>query len=434
MGKRLDVQLEVDRAQLLLCMSEAMELACPTLAGHQKRVAFIAGEIAAVLDLPEVLRRRLFVAALLHDVGALSPEEKMDLYASKVEECDTHCIRGARLLHQVDGFGEEGRVLRLHHATLRDGSLADVDEDTARLAQIVHLSDLVDRALDRGRYVLHQADTMCDMARDLARCDFEVSIVRAFLEVARREDFWLQMVLPTLGQHLEAISPCRGEMLDACGVEVHAGLVQGMVDFRSSFTAAHSAGVAEAADALGGYCDLSPERRVVLRIAGLLHDLGKMAVPTSILEKPSGLTKAEFAFMRQHTFHTYRLLRGVDGLGGMAAWAAYHHEKLDGSGYPFHLEGRALDPQARIIGVADIFTAMAEDRPYRKGQGREGVLRVLRDECTTGRVDGELVETVAESYPDMVGRVLDAQHAARSRFSDVLQPAGEKGAKADQST
>ena len=71
MGKRLDVQLEVDRAQLLLCMSEAMELACPTLAGHQKRVAFIAGEIAAVLDLPEVLRRRLFVAALLHDVGAL---------------------------------------------------------------------------------------------------------------------------------------------------------------------------------------------------------------------------------------------------------------------------------------------------------------------------------------------------------------------------
>jgi len=59
---------------------------------------------------------------------------------------------------------------------------------------------------------------------------------------------------------------------------------------------------------------------------------------------------------------------------------------------------------------------------------------VLRDECTTGRVDGELVETVAESYPDMVGRVLDAQHAARSRFSGVLQPAGEKGAKADQST
>lgn len=413
-------ELAVDRGQLLLCISEAMELACPTLAGHQKRVAFIADKMAHVLDIAHDARQRLFVAALLHDVGALSPEEKMDLYVSRVEDSEVHCLRGARLLHQTPGFAAEGDILRMHHADLGSDMYGAADELAVRLAQIVHLSDLIDRSLDRSSYVLHQVAPLRDLALGMAGRSFEVAVVRAFLEVSRSEDFWLQLVLPSLAQHLELTSPCRGEMLDIAGVEAHAALVQGMVDFRSRFTASHSAGVSKAADVLGGRCGLSQERRSVLRIAGCLHDLGKMAVPTSILEKPGPLTRDEFAYMRQHTFHTYRLLRAVNGFGGMAAWAAYHHEKLDGSGYPFHLEGSALGSEARIMGVADVFTAMAEDRPYRVGQGKDEVMRVLRGECRSGRMDASIVDVAAEDYTDMVHEVLAAQEEARRRFTAVV--------------
>ena len=102
-------------------------------------------------------------------------------------------------------------------------------------------------------------------------------------------------------------------------------------------------------------------------MAGNFHDLGKLVIPNSILEKPGKLNDEEFALMKQHTYFTYSILTTIGGIQEIAEWAAFHHERLDGNGYPFHLNASKLSTGARIMAVADIVTTLAEDRPLPAG-------------------------------------------------------------------
>ena len=112
-----------------------------------------------------------------------------------------------------------------------------------------------------------------------------------------------------------------------------------------------------------------------MRAAGYLHDLGKIAVPSRILDKPAPPSQHEWAVLREHTYHTFRVLDTIGGMPQISEWAAFHHERLDGTGYPFGHEGKDLTLGARIMAVADIFTAVTEDRPYRAALCEEDAMR-----------------------------------------------------------
>ena len=154
-----------------------------------------------------------------------------------------------------------------------------------------------------------------------------------------------------------------------------------------------------------------------MEIAGNLHDLGKMVVPNAILEKAGPLTDEEFAVMRQHTYHTYLVLNSMKGLGGIAEWAAFHHEKLDGSGYPFRIGAGGLSIGSRIMAVADMCTALAEDRPYRAGMRRDEIIDVLRDGVRRGLLDRGVVATLESRRDEIIDTAAEAQGKARSKFT-----------------
>src|SRR5208337_2538002 len=102
-------------------------------------------------------------------------------------------------------------------------------------------------------------------------------------------------------------------------------------------------------------------------IAGLLHDIGKLSVPEDILEKPAPLDCSEVNKIKAHSFMTHRILENIGSLDKITQWASLHHERLNGTGYPYHYGKEKLPVGARIIAVADVFTALTENRPYRKG-------------------------------------------------------------------
>jgi HD-GYP domain-containing protein (c-di-GMP phosphodiesterase class II) len=132
-----------------------------------------------------------------------------------------------------------------------------------------------------------------------------------------------------------------------------------------------------------------------LEIAGLLHDIGKLRVPDDILDKPGGLDAQERQVINTHSFETYQILRHIKGFEEITPWVAYHHEEPGGGGYPFGMDASILPVEARILRLADIFQAMVQNRPYRKGLDREQALAALNDLAFQGRIEPGLVALAA---------------------------------------
>lgn len=177
-----------------------------------------------------------------------------------------------------------------------------------------------------------------------------------------------------------------------------AHLFAAVVDAKSPFTHRHSRGVAQVAAALAAEMGFSQDEVLLMEVAGLLHDLGKLSVPDEILEKPGPLTRDEFSVIKQHTYYTYHILQEAGDLEPLPAWATYHHEKLDGTGYPFHIAAAGLSTGSRLMAVADTFTALREDRPYRAGMIRPDIERILQEQVTNRALDQKPVEALLDNY------------------------------------
>jgi putative nucleotidyltransferase with HDIG domain len=169
-----------------------------------------------------------------------------------------------------------------------------------------------------------------------------------------------------------------------------------VIDAKSPFTYRHSAGVAQAAVTIAQRIGMDSGTVAMIRRAALLHDVGKLSVPNSILEKPGKLDSHEWDVVKLHPYYTLEILRRVGGFGDIAEVAAAHHEKLDGSGYFRNLTAATLSLPARILVVADIYDALAADRPYRGGLDPDTVFGILRKEAPHA-LDANCVEALAMS-------------------------------------
>lgn len=194
-----------------------------------------------------------------------------------------------------------------------------------------------------------------------------------FNQLARFESFWLDLTARQSEDLLRQYKFKESIKLDYHELAQIAEIFAQVVDSKSAFTLAHSRRVAEVASLLAKKFMFSPLECEIVKISGLLHDLGKLAVPDGILDKPDKLTNDETEIIKHHTYFTSLILNKVNGLETIAQWASFHHEKLDGNGYPFHTKGEVIPLGSRVLAVSDIFTALAEDRPYRKGFAKEKI-------------------------------------------------------------
>jgi HD-GYP domain-containing protein (c-di-GMP phosphodiesterase class II) len=122
--------------------------------------------------------------------------------------------------------------------------------------------------------------------------------------------------------------------------------------------------------------------------------------------------------MKTHTYYTYKVLTAGKALSRIAGWAAYHHERLDQSGYPFHIGVERLDEGSRLMAVADIFTAVSEDRPYRAGMSKDETMSVLRQGAAGGATDPRIVEALIEDFGHINDVRVQAQTQRRDEFAD----------------
>jgi HD-GYP domain-containing protein (c-di-GMP phosphodiesterase class II) len=220
---------------------------------------------------------------------------------------------------------------------------------------------------------------------------FDPDLVAAFERAASHHSFWQMLSSPQLEQAILALEPAQGSAaVDEDYLDDIAAAFAQVVDSKSPYTSGHSERVTLFTDMIAEELGYGPERRRWLKRAALLHDIGKLGVSNSILDKPGKLDPAEWAAMRMHAAHTESILARISAFRDLAAVAGAHHERLDGKGYPRGLKGEAIAFETRIITTADVFDALTADRPYRAAMPVSKALAIMTADTGTA-IDGDCI-------------------------------------------
>lgn len=403
-------------SELLSALSRALDLTEGQPPGHTLRTCFIGMRLAEETGLDEDRRTALYYALLLKDAGCSSNAARMASLFGSADQVVKYRMKFPDWHHRLGlavatarNVATEGRIRDRVRHFLQIARTENMTRDLIQLrcdrgADIVRSLGFPDdcaetvRALDEHwcglgypkglageeiplpARIANLAQTLeifhavagpraaLRMARERSGTWFDPSLVDRVL--AWRDDaaFWAGLASPDIEARVVDAEPgAEARLADAAELDAVCEAFAHIIDAKTPYTYRHSTNVAAFAAGIAAEVGETPAEQQRLRRAGLLHDVGKLGVSSRILDKPAALTPAERAEIERHPVYSWEILSRVGAFRDFAWTAVLHHEKTDGSGYPWRVGGEQLDAPARILGVADIHEALTADRPYRAG-------------------------------------------------------------------
>jgi HD-GYP domain-containing protein (c-di-GMP phosphodiesterase class II) len=404
--------MNIPLIEMMMSLSSAIDLISPEVYNHHKRVAFIAYSISNELKQTKQEQNELIFAGLVHDIGAMALQERLKSLNFDMENPDVHSMFGYHFLKTFPSFDKIAQLVRYHHTSWEEGQANSIPMG----GYILHLADRIDILIRRDKEILSQINRIKKVILQESGKKFNPTVVEAFVKVSEKESFWFDTISPNIDKVLRKKTKNSNIELDIDGLVKLSQLFSKIIDFRSRYTAVHSCGVAATAEKLSELIGLSQVECKMAKTAGYLHDLGKLAIPVEILEKPGKLTKAEFSLIKAHPFNTYRILENIENLEVINSWAAFHHEHLDGKGYPFKRCSKTLMQGARVVAISDVLTALMEDRPYRQKMTSNQALKVMKSMVDENKLDKFIFNVLQDSFEKVNEARLLAQHNAMEEY------------------
>ncbi|WP_425404247.1 HD domain-containing phosphohydrolase [Hwanghaeella sp.] len=365
---------------------------------HGFRTAYIAMRCAEQLGWPAARREYIYVAGVLHNCGLPANADDVGTGDGKTAEPDSGpCIRGHEYAKHVALLRPFAAVIR-HYRTpwtvLKGLPIPQPDRDAAAL---INLSAFADRLIEGAGGALDTPETVAAALREESGERFNKGQVEALVAVMADPVFWrslrgpeLQNLCANLGKDRDFLQEIGRDELRKLAV-----FLARLVDGKSGFTLEHSERVGLICEELGAEIGFDRKGQQELHTAGLLHDLGYVDAPTAAVLKDGALNAEEYSIIKQHVAKTRVMLERCFPGTRFPEWAANHHERLDGGGYPNHLSGAELDTGSRIVAIADIFQALGQPRPYRGRKNAEDVIRIMRAMVNDGQLDGDIFDRLA---------------------------------------
>ncbi len=415
--------LNVNLLDIVLSFTATMDSVNPELKKHQTRVANIALNIGEAMGLDNSSLFDLIIASRLHDIGVLSSSEgKLLANATTFESEYFHPLAGYNMLKDFDKLNRVAKII-LHHHARWDYGRNKFDENGDEIpieAWIIAVADKIEIFITRDEHTLAQTYRITEKVIGFSEKYAHPDVIEAFSKISKRESFWLDIdygnyLTAFLDKHKSNVNLCENSLLE------FARSFSRIIDYKNKFTATHSSGVSLIAGMMTNKAGYDEFTQMKMSIAGWLHDLGKIAVPVKILEKQAALDREERIIMSTHSYHTYNILSHVGGIADITRWASYHHERLTGNGYPFRLVDEQLDVPSRIMCIADMFVALVEDRPYRKGMTCDEVVDIFKKLVMARSISVDMTDLLLSNYDEMHDALKEQSDATYREFNKFLK-------------
>jgi HD-GYP domain-containing protein (c-di-GMP phosphodiesterase class II) len=327
-----------------------------------------------------------------------------------------HAALARQLADRLDLPGQVGAALGCSYERWDGkGWPGEVAGDDAPVAsRIVQLAEYVEVAYRTGGTTSAQA-----IAERRSGSQFDPTLVRILCDHAT-EIFDGLSDVGTWQMVIDA-EPALTVVLSGAGVDRALQAIAEFVDLKSPYMLGHSTAVAELAAGAGRHLNLGADEVTTLHRAGLVHEFGRLGVSNSIWDKPGPLGAGEWERVRLHPYYAERMLQQSDALAPFARIVVQQRERLDGSGYPRGLPGSAISPLARILGAADAYQAMREERPHRPALSPDDAASELRTSVRAGHLDGDAVDAVLTVAGHRVPRRREGPAGLTAREVEVLK-------------
>jgi len=437
-------ELPLSMAEVLASLSYALDLTSGQSVGHAQRACLIAMRIAKETGLPPAQVTSLYQAMLMKDAGCSSnaarmfeifgsddidakrairiidwsnvtealkfaetytlPEGSLLARARRIQSVsqglgqhtkdlfEARCSRGADIARSL-GLGEDAAQCILYLDEHWDGGgmpyglRGDRIPMMARIACLAQTLEVFNTTFGLGMAY--------EVVRGRSGLWFDPELAKLVHTFRQDDQFWHTVTQQTRSSLLHMNVQAAAETISPSGIDSVCTAFSQIVDAKSRFTGEHSARVCECAVGIARAQGLDEEHITLIRRAALLHDIGKLAVPNTILDKPGSLGADEWKVVQRHPIHTHKILGQITGFGRLAEVASAHHERLDGSGYCNGLRATEIDQDMRIIAVADVWDALSSKRPYRPALPMDHVFSIL-DAHASIALDAGCIGTLKE--------------------------------------
>ncbi|EHZ2551269.1 HD-GYP domain-containing protein [Vibrio vulnificus] len=335
----------VDLKHALIWVARALDYVGVDDLNHNHRVAYIAYQCSQVLGWEKKKQEFCFLSGLIHDCGVSQTTEHSHLISDmQPSESEHHCHVGFQALEQCELLAQFANIILYHHTDW------------------LHLQ-------------------------------------HALITLIHKDGFWFAMD----ATHIETIPFSFNQLkwlhqdLSLSALTQLGRFIAGIVDAKSPFTYHHSLKVAELSEYLANRMGLAKSTSKLIYVAGLVHDIGKLRTPDEILHKEGPLTENEYIHIRRHTVDTDVALKMIFPNSKLSEWASNHHERLDGSGYPYGKTAEQIDLPSRIIAIADVFQALSQNRPYRSKLSPQEITDIMWPMVTQYKLDADVYDHLARN-------------------------------------
>lgn len=354
---------------------------------HGKRVAVMVLAMGRHLGYDAIQLFNLAACALMHDNALTEYILSEQPGEGQLINLKSHCIIGQENCEFFPFPGNIDGFITYHHECANgSGPFGKKEGEYPQEAGLIALADQIDVRFYTGEANQEKIEKIREYIKEQKGKKYDTAAVEAALAIldtaffeGLKEDALFSTLQTGFPEVLHGLS--NSELVRI------AGIIAKIIDYKSNFTREHSIQIANKAWYMGQIYGYSEEMNAMIYLSAAFHDVGKLYISNEILEKPGKLSNEDFEEIKNHVLYTWVILKQVRGFEQIAVWASNHHEKLDGSGYPFHKTADELDFISRLLACLDIYQAVREARPYHPMRSHKDTMEILFDMAEKGLVD-----------------------------------------------